>query len=138
MDAGRWTGRSLASLRRTKLWYRVQHDPARFRFPGGESFVEAEARVLDEVERIVARHPRGRVAVSTHGDIVSMLVSHFTGAHLDHFQRVIVDPSSVSVVHVGDGVPRVLLVNDTGSLRRFAPRPQRRADGDGRRGQLRG
>ena len=138
MDAGRWTGRSLASLRRTKLWYRVQHDPSRFRFPGGESFVEAEARVLDEVERIAARHPNGRVALSTHGDIVGVLVSHFTGAHLDQFQRVVVDPGSVSVVHLGDGVPRILLVNDTGSLRRFAPRPQGRTGGDGRRGQLRG
>ena len=138
MDAGTWTGRTLPSLRRTKLWHRVQRDPSRFRFPGGESFVEAEARVLDEVEGIAARHPRGRVAVGTHGDLVRVLVSHFTGAHLDHFQRVIADPASVSVVHVGDGVPRVLLVNDTGSLRRFAPEPWERTGSDGRKGQLRG
>jgi hypothetical protein len=49
-----------------------------------------------------------------------MLVSHYAGAHLDQFQRVVVDPASVSVVHIGDGVPRILLVNDTGSLDRFA------------------
>jgi probable phosphoglycerate mutase len=139
MDAGTWTGRTLASLRRTKLWRRVQEEPASFRFPDGESFVDAEARVLDEIARIAARHPRGRVAVGTHGDLVRVLVSHFTGAHLDHVQRVIVDPASVSVVHLGDGVPRVLLVNDTGSLERFAPRPWARASADGRRkGQLRG
>jgi len=124
MDAGNWTGRTLPSLRRTKLWNTVQRNPSRFHFPGGESFVEAEARILDEIERIVLRHPRGRVAVGTHGDLVRVLISHYTGAHLDQFQRVMAEPASVSVVHLGDGVPRILLVNDTGSLRRFAPDPR--------------
>ena len=58
-----------------------------------------------------------------------MLISHYTGAHLDQFQRVLADPASVSVVHLGDGVPRILLVNDTGSLRRFAPNPRGDAAG---------
>ena len=130
MDAGAWTGRTLRSLQRLKLWETVQRNPSRFSFPGGESFVDAEARVLDEVERIVARHPRGRIAVGTHGDLVRVLISHYTGAHLDQFQRVTAEPASVSVVHLGEGVPRILLVNDTGSLRRFAP-----TKGGGRAGE---
>ena len=70
MDAGDWTGRTLPSLRRTKLWKTVQRNPSRFRFPGGETFVDAEARVLDEIERIRARHPvaasrSGRTATSS-------------------------------------------------------------------------
>ena len=73
-----------------------------------------------ERDRIRARHPRGRVAIGTHGDLVRMLVSHYTGAHLDEFQRMTSEPASVSVVHLGSGIPRILLVNDTGSLRRFA------------------
>ena len=92
MDAGDWTGRTLPSLRRTKLWDTVQRNPSRFSFPGGESFVDAEARILDDVERIVHRHPRGRVVVGTHGDLVSVLIAHYTGAHLDQFQRVMADP----------------------------------------------
>jgi probable phosphomutase (TIGR03848 family) len=139
MEAGAWTGRTLPSLRRTKLWRQVQEEPSSFRFPGGESFVEAEARVVEAVHRIAARHPRGRVVVGTHGDLVRILVTHFTGAHLDHFQRVIVDPGSISAIHLGDGVPRVVLVNDTGSLRRFAPDPwERRSSRPGRQPKLRG
>lgn len=139
MEAGDWTGRTLPALRRTKQWRRVQQEPSSFRFPGGESFVEAEARALDEIHRIAARHPRGRVLVGTHGDLVRILVTHFAGAHLDHFQRMIVDPASVSAIHLGDGAPRVLLVNDTGSLRRFAPDPwERGPSGDGRTPKLRG
>jgi broad specificity phosphatase PhoE len=133
MDAGDWTGRTLPSLRRVKLWNTVQRNPSRFHFPGGESFVDAEARVLDELERIVARHPRGRVVVGTHGDIVRVLISHYTGAHLDQFQRVMADPASVSVVQLGDGMPRILLVNDTGSLGRFAADPSPRRDGGKRK-----
>ena len=66
----RLDGADAPSLRRTKLWDTVQRNPSRFHFPSGESFVEAEARLLDEIERIVARHPRGRVVVGTHGDLV--------------------------------------------------------------------
>jgi probable phosphomutase (TIGR03848 family) len=119
MDAGDWTGRTLASLRRTKLWREVQTSPSTFRFPGGEGFAEAQARVVGEVGRIVRRHPRGRVIVATHGDIVRILLAHFSGVPLDEFQRTVVDTASVSVVMVGRGRPHVALVNDTGGLERF-------------------
>ena len=135
MDAGSWTNRPLAQLRRTRRWRQVQEAPSRFTFPGGEGFAEAQARALAEVNAIVARHPRGRVAVGSHGDIIRMLIAHYAGAHLDLFQRTMSDPASVSVVYLGDGMPRILLVNDVGGgLARFAP--PRRA-GARARGNLR-
>jgi len=132
MDAGTWTNRSLAQLRRTRLWRDVIERPSHFRFPEGESFAEALARALAEVQAIVARHPQGRVAIGSHGDVIRMLVAHHAGTHLDLFQRTVVDPSSVSVVRVGHGEPGVLLVNDDGDgLARFAPpsRPKRNLRG---------
>ena len=119
MDAGEWTGRSLASLRRTKLWRQVQSSPSTFRFPGGESFPEAQARAVGEVLRIARRHARGRVVAVTHGDIVRILLAYFSGVPLDEFQRTVVDPASVSVLMLGRGRPHVALVNDTGGLERF-------------------
>ena len=135
MDAGEWTGRTLASLRRTKLWSQVQRSPSTFRFPGGEAFTEANARVVGEVERIARRHRRGRVAVVTHGDIVRILLAHVTGSPLDSFQRIVIDTASVSVVHLGGEHPHVFLVNDTGGgLERFgqpgAPAPWEAAEPD--------
>ncbi len=124
MDAGAWTNRPLAQLRRTRLWRDVIERPSMFRFPDGESFAEAQTRALEGVQTIAAAHPHGRVVVGTHGDVVRMLVAHFSGAHLDLFQRMASDPASVSVVHLGGGQPRVLLVNDTGGLERFAPPPR--------------
>jgi probable phosphomutase (TIGR03848 family) len=120
MDAGEWTGRTLASLRRTKLWSEVQRSPSTFRFPGGEGFADAQTRVVTEVERIARRHRRGRVVVATHGDIVRMLLAHLSGTPLDMFQRTMIATASVTVVHVGGGRPTVLLVNDVGGLEALA------------------
>jgi probable phosphoglycerate mutase len=131
MHTGSWTGRPLGRLRRMKRWHEVVTSPSTFRFPdGGESYVDAQRRVVAEAERIARRHRRGRVAVATHGDILRILLAHFEGAPLDAFQRVVVDTASVSVVHLGGGTPSVLLVNDTGGLERFGlvarPATQRR------------
>lgn len=122
MDAGSWTGKPLSRLRRTTLWKEVQTSPSTFRFPGGgESFLEAQARVVADLLAIAKRHRRGRVAVATHGDIVRMLLSHFEGAPLDAFQRTVVDTASVSVLTIHNGAAHIHLVNDTGGLERFAP-----------------
>jgi probable phosphomutase (TIGR03848 family) len=143
MDAGSWTGRTLAQVRRTRPWAIVQKEPSAFRFPGGEGFVEAQARAVGEVERIARRHPRGRVAIATHGDIVRIVLAHLLGTPLDDFQRIVADTASVSVIVTHRAHRRVVLVNDTGGLERFAAHPvppwEAAKDGGRRRdGKLRG
>jgi len=138
MDTGSWTGRTLAQVRRTKPWTTVQRRPSAFRFPGGEGFVEAQARAVDAVERIARRHPRGRVAVATHGDIVRIVLAHLLGTPLDDFQRIVADTASVSVVVTHAKHRRVVLVNDTGGLERFGAHhvpPWEAAKDGGRRRQ---
>jgi probable phosphomutase (TIGR03848 family) len=117
---GAWTDRTLAQLRRTKLWTAVQHNPSAVRFPEGESFLEVQGRALREVERIVAAHPKQTAAVVSHGDVIRLLIAHFAGVHTDLFQRIVVDPASVSVVVVGDGPRIIYKLNDTGDLSALA------------------
>ncbi len=145
MDAGSWTGKSLARLRRLKQWSQVQRSPSTFRFPGdGEGFAEALERAWTDVRAIARKHPRGRVAVVTHGDIARILLCRFTGAPLDAFQRIVVDTASVSVVSMhAHAQPHVYLVNDTGGLARFRPQGatppwEARAPEQRRRKNLRG
>ena len=45
-DFGAWTGAKLSALRRRREWRTVQAFPSSFRFPGGESIVEMQARML--------------------------------------------------------------------------------------------
>jgi probable phosphomutase (TIGR03848 family) len=133
MDAGRWTGRSLASLRRTRAWGELVGRPSVGAFPDGESFADAHRRIVADVEAIARRHRRGRVAIATHGDVVRMLVAYFSGAPLDEFQRIVADAASVSVVGLDGRLPHVLLVNDTGGLDRFGKAPAPPWDSAGRR-----
>ncbi|HJX06673.1 MAG TPA: MSMEG_4193 family putative phosphomutase [Actinomycetota bacterium] len=119
MEAGAWTGRTLAQLRRTKAWRTVQQTPSDFVFPGGEAFMDAQARVVTAIDRLATRHRKGSIVVATHGDIVRIALAHYLATPLDDFQRIVIDTAAVSVVLLGGTLPHVLLVNDTGGLDRF-------------------
>ena len=123
VDYGEWTGRSIRQLARTKLWRSVQHTPSSVRFPGGESLRGVQARAVDAVRAIAEEHPGGTVAVVTHADVVRLVLADLAGIHLDLYQRLAVDPASVSAVAIADGHARILKVNDTGDLASLAPTP---------------
>lgn len=131
---GRWTGRPLAQLARTALWKQVQAAPSSVRFPGGESLVEAQRRSVAALDALVARHPRRIVAAVTHADVIRLVLAHYAGIHLDLFQRLTVAPASVSAVALGAGAPRILKVNDTGSLDELATARRRHRRAPTRRG----
>jgi probable phosphomutase (TIGR03848 family) len=113
---GTWTGRSLAQLSRTSLWKRVQQSPSAIRFPGGETLIEVQRRSVAALDSLAARHPRGTVAVVSHADVIRLAIAHYAGVHIDLFQRLIVSPASVTAIGLGDRVPRIVRVNDTGTL----------------------
>ena len=110
---GRWQGEEIARLARRKMWYVIQHVPTRAYFPEGESLRAVQARAVDAVEALVQRHPRDMIAVVSHSDVIKMVLAHYLGAHLDHFQRIMISPASLSVLMLGHGRPVVVTVNDT-------------------------
>src|SRR5437870_8513484 len=83
LDVGAWTGRSLKRLSRKPEWRAVQRHPSGFRFPGGESFVEMQTRIVGALARVVERHPASVVVVVSHADPIKAVVAHAIGAHLD-------------------------------------------------------
>ena len=120
-DFGEWTGRELKELSKLPEWKTVQRNPSGFRFPGGESFVEMQTRIVGTIDRLRAAHPGGVVVAVSHADPIKAAVAHAMGTHLDLFQRVVVSPCSVSAILYTDGGPIVLAVNSTGSLAELAP-----------------
>jgi probable phosphomutase (TIGR03848 family) len=132
---GDWTGQPLSTLAKDPLWKVVQAHASAVTFPGGESLRAVQARVVDAARetnaRVAADHGDGAVWVAvSHGDVIKALLADALGMHLDEFQRIIVDPASVSVVRYTALRPFVLRVNDTGGdLSGLAPPRARRRRG---------
>ena len=122
-DFGEWTGQKLARLTRRSEWQVVQRHPSGFRFPGGESFVEMQARVVATLQRLVERHHGRSVVAVFHADPIKAAVAHALGVHLDLFQRVAIAPASVTAIAYRAEGPVVLTVNSLdGDLAALVPR----------------
>lgn len=113
---GDWQGKTVAELQSRKMWQVVQHYPSRAVFPNGEAMRDVQARAVNTVEALVARHPRQTILIFSHADIIKMLLAHFLGMHLDAFQRIAIAPASISTVQLDYGRPTVGVMNDTSHL----------------------
>jgi probable phosphomutase (TIGR03848 family) len=122
-DYGEWTGGKLADLAKTDLWKTVQRAPSRARFPGGESMTEMQARIVGCLEAVVADHPGDIVVVVSHADPIKAAIAHYTGLHLDQFQRIVVSPASVTAFQLSAHGAALVKCNDTGNLDELRPPP---------------
>jgi probable phosphomutase (TIGR03848 family) len=114
VEFGRWTNRSFKALSRTKMWSTVQRWPSGARFPEGETLRDVQARAVDAIELLRARHPKKVLCCVSHADVIKLLAAHYLGLHIDLFQRIDIGPASVTVVAVSDVGPRVLALNAPG------------------------
>jgi probable phosphomutase (TIGR03848 family) len=131
---GEWSGRELKKLAKDPLWKVVQSHPSAMTFPGedGESMRAMANRAVDAVRdwnTRLASDPPGSgggdpvYAVVSHGDVVKAILADALGMHLDQFQRLVVDPGSVSIISYTPLRPFVLRINDVGGdLSFLAPR----------------
>ena len=120
---GDWTGRAIKDLAKDPIWKVVQTQPSAARFPAGESLSEMSARAVASVRDWDARLGPDAIWVAcSHGDVIKAILADALGLHLDQFQRIVVDPCSVSVVRYTETRPYVLRANDVGGeLSAFAP-----------------
>ncbi|WP_461030251.1 MSMEG_4193 family putative phosphomutase, partial [Streptomyces sparsus] len=128
-DYGDWTGRKLGELMEEPLMTTVQQHPSAAVFPGGESMRAMQQRAVEAVRdwnaRIEAEHgPDAVYLMCSHGDIVKSLVADALGMHLDLFQRVSVEPGSVTAIRYTPLRPFLVRLGDTADLGSLAPRGQ--------------
>jgi probable phosphomutase (TIGR03848 family) len=113
---GDWQGRELKTLAKDPLWKVVQSHPSAVQFPGGESMPQMQNRAIEAIRS----HNKSFgddatwIAVS-HGDVIKAILADALGMHLDAFQRIQVDPGSLSVIRYTELRPFVLRMNDKGS-----------------------
>jgi probable phosphomutase (TIGR03848 family) len=131
VDYGDWTGREIKNLAKEALWRVVQQHPSAAVFPGGEGLAAMQARSVAAIRahdaKVIAEHGPTAVWVAcSHGDVIKSVLADALGLHLDSFQRIVVDPCSISVVHYTETRPFVSRVNDTGGdVSGLIPPPKR-------------
>lgn len=112
VDYGSWSGKTLASLRRKSQWKVVQDFPSQMIFPEGESLLEMQGRALSGFYRLNAVKGKGPRLLVSHGDVIKSIVAHCLGMHLDQFQRLVIEPASLTIIDTDSGVSRLVRFND--------------------------
>jgi probable phosphomutase (TIGR03848 family) len=127
---GDWTGRALKELTKEPLWKVVQLHPSAAVFPGaeGEGLAQTQARAVAAVREWNAKvGPDAVWLACSHGDVIKAVLADALGLHLDQFQRIVVDPASISVVTYTETRPFVVRINDVGGdVSGLVPPPRRR------------
>jgi probable phosphomutase (TIGR03848 family) len=114
---GDWTGRPMKELMKEPLWRVVQAHASAVAFPGpeGESMAAMQHRAVAAVRHWNAELGDDAIYVAvSHGDVIKAILADALGLHLDQFQRITVDPCSISVIRYTSLRPFVLKTNDNG------------------------
>ena len=111
VDIGKWTGLAIKDAAARPEWKAVQQHPSGFRFEGGESFTEMQARITGAIARIVARHTGKILVAVSHADPIKAAVAHAIGTPLDLFQRIMIGTASISAIAYSPSSSSALTVN---------------------------
>ncbi len=107
MDYGHSTGHPEPKIRRKYPRFRTD---ATFVFPGGESFQRVQVRALRWLDRLLRRHPKGRIGVVTHGGWLRTLFAGLRGWRLDKCLYGTIPHGWVGTLEVSEaGGPRIKL-----------------------------
>lgn len=121
-NCGDWAGMKIKGLSRRKLWRTIQTNPSQFRFPGGETFVECQQRIVGEVEYLRTQHGAWDVVICvSHADPIKLLIAHYLGLPFDNFQRLTIDPASVTALHLSESGSRLVTLNVPSSFSLASP-----------------
>ena len=118
-DYGDWQGRILSELATEPLWKTVQDEPDSMTFPNGESMQSMANRAISAIrawdEKLTAEFGSDVIWVAiSHGDVIKALCADALSLPLRNFQRISIEPASVSVVQYGKDSAKLHKLNDTG------------------------
>jgi len=113
VDYGTWTGKKLSLLSLKKEWRVVQKSPSKMVFPDGESLSEVQKRAMKSLMKTVEMAEGGVALIVSHGDVIKSIIAQCLGLELDKFQKIVIDPASISVLDYNRKNFRLLHLNDS-------------------------
>jgi len=112
-DYGDWSNKKLSTLRRKPLWKNVQERPSGVQFPNLEKMSDMLDRMKSTIfENASKLKDQDNMLVVSHGDPIRSFIADSLGIHLDNFQRITIDPCSLSIVRINQGNIQVVSVNN--------------------------
>lgn len=125
VDYGKWTGKKLSVLAKDKSWKIVQDTPSAMYFPEGEGLLEVQTRAMRALNRISKTPGKDVKLIVSHGDVIKSIVASVLGTHLDNFQKITIDPASITILDYNGKDYRVLTLNNTSQpITNFLVKPQ--------------
>ncbi len=124
VNFGAWQGKTYKQLEKLKLWQTIQTTPSQVTFPAGESFVTAQQRIVASLEEIASAMGKDDVAICfSHCDPIKLALAYYLNMALDDFQRITIEPASLSLIFLGGNTPRLgpidLPVSDIKSIEKL-------------------
>jgi broad specificity phosphatase PhoE len=102
VEYGEWEGKFFRDIRQHPMAHQVFHDPIQAVFPEGESLPAVQQRGVQVLERLRRQHPRGIMALVSHGDVIRTVLAYYLGMPFNDYRRLHVDPGALSVLELFD------------------------------------
>jgi broad specificity phosphatase PhoE len=99
-DVGRWEGLTWPDIREkdSEAYLRFTKNPAKYGYPGGESFTDVNRRVTAAIESLFARHAGEAILVVGHHVVNRTFLAGVMGLPPDEARRVSLENCGISVV----------------------------------------
>ncbi|WP_134500026.1 histidine phosphatase family protein [Microvirga pakistanensis] len=112
IDFGAWSGKTFDMLSDDERWRAWNSSRSTSRPPGGETMLEAQARIIHGMERLRSLHAEGSVILVSHSDVIKAALLYHLGMPIDSYGRLEISPASISTLVVGDWGSKVLRINE--------------------------
>jgi probable phosphomutase (TIGR03848 family) len=116
IDCGEWTGKEIDELREDRKFQLFNSFRSIAPVSGGEWMAEAQLRMVKQMQNLCLIHPGETIVIVSHSDLIKAAIAYYAGIHLDLFQRIEIDPASVSIITVYDETARINLLNHVGDI----------------------
>lgn len=108
---GDWDGLTFQQLESIPGWERYNTARSLHRISNGESAIELQQRIVNEILRLNELHRGRKIGIVSHGDPLRAAILYFLGMPLDLIYRIEISPASVSLLKLENDFARIQYLN---------------------------
>ncbi len=119
---GPWEGMTINEIREkySDHFRTYREDPANFKLPGAETFMDLTERTYNAIMEIVSSHKGSNILVVSHGTAIKAAIIRILGIDIINYTKFRIDNASMSIIDFSEDIPEkpvVLCLNDTSHLK---------------------